>query len=129
MGACVWCVRVVRTLTDPAAQRANVAVRTYTDCDEDDPCGVNLLHTEKRVAACCDAIARHIRTVSPQQYSVGCMRLHFKLDDTGGLWLKFASIVEIVRPRPMFPLWGRLGLPTCDGMLLAGSAWAHHAER
>jgi len=109
-------------VTDPAAQRANVAVRTYTDCDEDDPVGVNLLHTEKRVAACCDAIAKHICTVSPQQYSVGCMRLHFKVDETGTLWLKFASIVEIVRPRPWFPFWALVEPPRATTQPLNRSA-------
>ena len=64
--------------TDALAQRSNVALRTFTDCDsgdyEADEAGVRLTHTQHRVAAVCDAVAKHIRSVSPQQVLRGCVR-------------------------------------------------------
>jgi hypothetical protein len=42
------------------------------------------------------------------------MRLHFKVDDKGHLWLLFASLVEIVRPAhphpsPALTVWHTAG--------------------
>eukprot|EP00854_Cymbomonas_tetramitiformis_P003264 gene3264-4113_t len=51
----------------------------------------------KRLQTVCDAVARHVHHVSPQKYDIACMRLHFKHDADGRLWLMYCSFLDLQR--------------------------------
>lgn len=57
---------------------------------------------EERMKNICDAIALHVNFVSPQSYLIGRMRLHFKNDITGKMWLLWCSDLSLdADPGPM----------------------------
>ncbi|KAK3246784.1 hypothetical protein CYMTET_43690 [Cymbomonas tetramitiformis] len=56
----------------------------------------------KRLQTVCDAVARHVHHVSPQKYDIACMRLHFKHDADGRLWLMYCSFLDLTPGNPSY---------------------------
>ncbi|KAK3281806.1 hypothetical protein CYMTET_10434 [Cymbomonas tetramitiformis] len=49
----------------------------------------------KKLMTVCNVISRHVTAVSPQKYAIACMRLHFKHDTEGKLWLMYCSFLDL----------------------------------
>jgi len=58
----------------------------------------------RRLQQTCDAIASHVYEVSPQKYRIDSMRLGFKKDHLGNLWLMFCSDLIVSKLSDSAPL-------------------------
>jgi len=73
------------------ANPSNMCIRTIPDTEFE---GRSLMET--KLANICDGIARHITNVSPQKYHLESMRVHFKQDEYGNMWVLGCSVLELV---------------------------------
>ncbi|GMH44181.1 hypothetical protein BSKO_12115 [Bryopsis sp. KO-2023] len=53
------------------------------------------LTIQTRIKEVCNSIVQHVHQVSPQKYLINELKLHFKLDGGGTLWLMFCSDIKV----------------------------------